>query len=61
MWCLPTSVQTEWCVGFHYENDRESHTFQRQKPLILKHDGDADVSLTYLSSFLINQQTVLWY
>ena len=28
MWCLPTSVQKEWCVGFHYSNDKESHTFQ---------------------------------
>ena len=55
MWCLPTSVQKEWCVGFHYRNDKESHTFQRQKPLILQHDVDTDVSLTYLSSFSINQ------
>ena len=28
MWCLPTNVQKEWCVGFHYRNDKESHTFQ---------------------------------
>ena len=21
MRCLPTSVQKEWCVGFHYRND----------------------------------------
>ena len=26
-----------------------------------KHDVDTDVSLTYLSSFSINQHTVLWY
>ena len=26
MWCLTTNVQKEWCVGFHYMNDKESHT-----------------------------------
>ena len=36
-------------------NDKESHAFQRQKPLILQHDVDTDVSLTYLSGFSINQ------
>ena len=54
VWCLPTSVQKEWCVGFHYGTDKESHTFQRLKPLVLQHDVDTDVSLTYLSSFSIN-------
>ena len=39
MWCLPTNVHKEWCVGF-YRNDKESHTFQWQKPLILQHDVD---------------------
>ena len=61
MWCLPTSVQKEWCVGSHYRNDKESHTFQWQKPLILQYDVDTDVSLSYASSFLINQYTVLLY
>ena len=42
-------------------NDKESHTFQRQKPLILQHDVDTDVSLTYLSGFSINQRTVSLY
>ena len=40
MWCLTTSVQKEWRVGFYYRNDKESHTFQRRKPLILQHDVD---------------------
>ena len=48
MLCLPTGVQKEWCLRFHYRNDKESHTFQRQKPLILQHDVDTDVSLAYL-------------
>ena len=61
MLCLPSSVQKEWCVGFHYRNDKGSHTFQRQKPLILQYDVDTDVSLTCLSSFSINQNTVLLY
>ena len=61
MCCLPTSVQKEWCVGFHYRNDKESHKFQRRKPLILQRDVDTDVSLTYLSRFSINQHTVLLY
>ena len=61
MWCLPTNVQKELFVGFHYSNDKESHTFQRGKPLILQHDVDTDISSTYLSSFPINQQTVLLY
>ena len=37
MWCLPTNVQKEGCVGFHYRNDKESHIFQWQNPLILQH------------------------
>ena len=49
------SFQKEWCVGIHKRNDKESHTFPRQMPLILQHDVDTDVSLTYLSSFSINQ------
>ena len=61
MWCLANSAQNEWCVGFYYRNDKESHTFQRQKPLILRHDVDTDVSLTYLSSFSINQHTILLF
>ena len=36
-------------------------TFQQRKPLIMQHDIDTDVSLTYLSSFSINQHTVLLY
>ena len=56
-----TSVQKEWCVGFHYRNDKESHTFQRQKPLILQHDVDTYVLLTYVSSFSINQRSVSLY
>ena len=56
MWCLTSYVHKEWCVGFYYRNDKESHSFQRQKPLILHHDVDTDISLTYLSSFSINQQ-----
>ena len=31
------------------------------KPLILQHDVDTDVSLTYLSGFSINQGTVSLY
>ena len=46
MWCLPTSVQKEWCVGFHYRNYKESHTFQQQKTLILQHNVGTDVSLS---------------
>ena len=53
--CLPASVQKEWCVGFHYRNDKESRTFQQRKRLILQYDVDTDVSLTYLSRFSINQ------
>ena len=60
MWCLPTSVQKEWCVGFHYRNDKESHTFQWRKLLILQHDVDTDVSLS-VKFFLKNQHTVLLY
>ena len=26
---ITTNVQKEWCVGFHYGNDKESHTFQQ--------------------------------
>ena len=61
MWSLPTNVQKKWCVGIHYRKDKESPTFQWQKSLILKHDVDTDISLTYLSSFSINQRTVLLY
>ena len=61
MCCLPSNVQKEWCVGFYYRNDKESHTFQQRKPLILQHDVDTDISLTYISSFSINQHTVLLY
>ena len=61
MWCLPINVQKEWCVGFHYRNDKESHTFQLQNPLILQHDGGTDISLKFPSSFLINQWTILLY
>ena len=46
--CLSTSVQKEWCVGFHYKNDNESQTFQWRKPLILQYNVDTDVSLAYL-------------
>ena len=51
MWCLPTNVQKEWCVGFYYRSDQESNKFQRQEPLIMQHDVDTDISLTYLSIF----------
>ena len=51
MWCLPTGVQKEWYVGFHYRDDKESHTFQQQKTHILQHDVNTNVSLTYVSSF----------
>ena len=57
-WCLSTSVQKEWRVGFHYRKDKESHTFQRRKSLILQHDVDTDVSLIYPSGFSINQNSV---
>ena len=50
-WCLPTSVKKEWCAESHYRNDKESHTFQRRKPLILQQDVDADVSLTSIKFF----------
>ena len=59
MWCSPTNVQKELCVGFHYRNDKESHTFQWQRPLILQHDVDTDISLTHQSSFSI--KNVLLY
>ena len=60
--CHPsTGVQKEWFVGFHLRNDEETNTFQCElKPLIL-HDVDTDVSSAYLSSFSINQHTVLLY
>ena len=65
IWRMPLSgvypLVSKKSVGFHFRNDKESHIFQRQKPLILQHDVDTDVSLTYLSSLLINQQTVLLY
>ena len=61
MWCLPNSAQKEWCVGFHYRNVKESHTFQRRKPLILRHPVDTDVSLTYLSIVPINQHTIVLF
>ena len=61
MWCLPTNVHKEWYIGFYYRNDKESLTFQRQKPLILQHDVDTAISFTYLSSFSITQHTVLLY
>ena len=61
VWCLPTSVQKEWCVGFYYRNDKESHTFQWQKPPILQHDVDTYVLLTYVSSFSINRRSVSLY
>ena len=48
MWCLPSSVQKEWCVGFHYRNDKESHTFQWRKPLILQHDVD-NISIKFFN------------
>ena len=35
--------------------------FNEQKPLILHYDVNTDISLTYLSSSSINQQTVLLY
>ena len=56
MWCLPTNVHKECCVGFHDRNDKESHAFQQQKPLILQHDVGSDISLTYLLSF-VNEST----
>ena len=40
----------EWCVRFHYRNDKESQTFPRRKPLILQHDVDTNIPLTYLVS-----------
>ena len=58
---VPTIVQKECRVGFHYRNDKESHTLQPRMPLILQHDVDTDVPLTYLSSFSINQHTDLLY
>ena len=58
MWCLPTNIHKEWDVGFYYRNAKESYTFQWQKPLILQHDVDLDISLTYLSSLSKNQHAV---
>ena len=55
MWCLPTNVHKEWCATYYYRNDKESHTFQRQKLFNLEHDIDTNISLTYQSSFSINQ------
>ena len=57
----PHGVEKKWCVGFHYRNDKGSHTFQWRKALILQHDVDTDVLLTYLSTFSIIQHTVLLY
>ena len=59
MWRLLTSARKKWCIGFHFRNNKESHTFQRGKPLILQHDVDTDVSLSYLSGFSINQHSLL--
>ena len=61
IWRMPTTVHKEWCARYYYRNDKENHTFQQRKPLILQHDVDTDISLTYLSSFSINQHTVLLY
>ena len=61
MWCLSTRVQKRVVCWISLRNDKESHAFQRQKPLILQHDVDTHVLLTYLSSFSINQHTVLLY
>ena len=36
-------------------------TFQRQNPFILQHDVHTYISQTYLSSFPLNQLTVLLY
>ena len=59
--CLPTNVHKGWFVGYYYRNDKESHTFQRQKPFILQQDIETHISLTYQSSFSINQCIVLLY
>ena len=44
MWFLPTNVHKEWCVELYYRNDKESITFQWQKPLIFQHDVNTDIS-----------------
>ena len=41
MWCLPTTVHKEWCVGYYCSNDKES-----------QHNVDTNISLRYLSCFL---------
>ena len=43
MWCLPTTVHKDWCAGHYYRNDKESHTFQWCKPLILQYDIDTNI------------------
>ena len=58
MWCLPTHVQKEWCVGFHYRNNKEIIYFNDER-VILQHDVDTDIPVTYLSSFSINQHSIV--
>ena len=40
MSCLTSNVHAEWYGGDYNRNDKESHTFQQQNPLILQHDID---------------------
>ena len=72
MWCLPTTDHKEWSskftvvtegnpVRYYYRIDKETYTFQRQIPFILQHDVHTNISCTYLSSFSMNQCTVLLY
>ena len=52
IWCLTVVSKKSDAFDFTiYRIEKESHTFQQRKPLILQHDADTDVSLTYLSSF----------
>ena len=44
MWCLPTTVYMELCAKYHYRNNKESYTFQRENPFILQHDLHTNIS-----------------
>ena len=61
MLCLPTSIHKEWRDGHHFTNNKESHTFQQQKPFFLQYTIDTNVLCTYLSSFSMNQLMILLY
>ena len=61
IWCLPSSIHGDWHAGQNHRDDTESYMFQQQKTFILQYDIDKNIIFTYLSSFSMNQRTVLLY